>query len=97
MSHPPLNIAVWKAHEAFKGREGEALSPEMVEEIAIAAIAAYLKALSRENKVRTGYQPGHDGGDTWIHRPLYSPDFDRLATQAEATIVGPLPDGELIW
>ncbi|UQU64882.1 hypothetical protein COUCH_00495 [Couchioplanes caeruleus] len=90
MHSDPLTRAMWRAHDAAEKLEGTAPSPEAVEQIAKAAVAGYLDALAAENKVRTGHTAGIDGGDSWAHRPIYSPDLARYAEQAaRAPFIGP--------
>lgn len=96
--HQPLSKAIWKAQELAAQHEDATLTPTLAEEIAKAAVATYLDALANENKIRTGFTAGHDGGDSWIHRPVYSPDLTRLAEQARtAEPIGPAPEDELLF
>ncbi|MEU8419905.1 hypothetical protein AB0C15_03400 [Micromonospora sp. NPDC048835] len=91
-SHPPLTLAVWQAHHDLRERGEHVPAPEVVEEITRAAIAVYLNALAAENKIQVGYEAGVEGGASWVHRAIYSPDLQRMADQArQAPPIG-VPD-----
>jgi hypothetical protein len=83
-SHPPLTRAVWQAHYELRERGEGVPAPEVVEEIARTAIAVYLNAIAAENKIQTGYEAGVEGGSSWVHRAVYSPDLQRMADQARS-------------
>lgn len=83
---------MWAAHAAAQ-RHAD-LSPEQIEKVAAAAIAAYLTALAKHNEVVTETRADFVTGDnrTTLHRPVYPEDLRRMAAQIrDLHPVGPRP------